>query len=175
MPDLKERSADIANNVYVACDDGSGWLILEARSVESARAEIESEWPGYYSPGVVDISLGVASAPASEECDEVDPEEVDYLEDVRLEIPHPEPRCVHPEGHRWSSPHSLLGGCKTNPGVWGGDNGGVYIKEVCARCGAYRMTETNAGTGSGVPGDTYTEISYSDPDELSLEHIGDRG
>lgn len=45
------------------------------------------------------------------------------------------------DGHRWRSPHELLGGLKENPGVWG-HGGGVIVTEVCMRCGCQRTTDT---------------------------------
>lgn len=51
-----------------------------------------------------------------------------------------EPEC--PEGeHDWQSPHEIVGGIKSNPGVWG-NGGGVIITEVCMRCGCGRHTDT---------------------------------
>lgn len=60
-----------------------------------------------------------------------------------------EPECDAADGHDWQSPYEVLGGCRSNPGVFG-KGGGVIITEVCAHCGCYRRTDTwatNPDTG----------------------------
>jgi hypothetical protein len=74
-----------------------------------------------------------------------------------------EPECVSARGHRWVSPHELLGGCESNPGVWG-QGGGVLIRCVCSRCGCYRVVDTWAEY-EGVQG--LTRTSYEPPDSDS--------
>lgn len=75
--------------------------------------------------------------------------------------------------HEWCSPHSVVGGCEQNPGVWAAVGGpGVEITEVCRHCGMYRVTETDAqshhdGQYRGV------RVSYRQADEDSLAWIGD--
>jgi hypothetical protein len=73
--------------------------------------------------------------------------------------------------HEWCSPHSVVGGCEENPGVWG-SGAGVEITEICRYCGMYRITETHAqsrhdGQYRGV------RVSYRQADEDSLAWIGD--
>lgn len=69
-----------------------------------------------------------------------------------------EPECVEGEEHDWQSPHEILGGCESNPGV-SGHGGGVIIREVCMRCGCGRTTDTWAQRrDTGEQG--LTEISY---------------
>ena len=81
----------------------------------------------------------------------------------RVEIEPPEPNCTSDE-HAWMSPVKVLGGLRENPGVWG-HGGGVIIREVCARCGKYRKTDTWATNSSD--GTNYTCVSYEDPDDAS--------
>lgn len=82
---------------------------------------------------------------------------------------HPEePKCSG-EDHAWASPHSLLGGLKENPGVWG-SGGGVRIKEVCRHCGAYKLTDTWA-TDPRDGSQGHTSVEYLEPDEESLAWI----
>lgn len=79
------------------------------------------------------------------------------------------------EGHRWRSPHSIVGGCESNPGVWG-SGGGVVYHEVCTRCGAGKTTDTWAtrpDTGEqGLRSVAYDSTEYvdnvesADPDDL---------
>ena len=80
----------------------------------------------------------------------------------RVEIPPIEPRCSE-SVHDWQSPHSIVGGCKENPGVWG-NGGGVVINEVCMLCGCQRRTDTWAqdrATGEqGLVSVSYTPGYY---------------
>lgn len=79
---------------------------------------------------------------------------------------HPDaPVCVGDHDHVWASPHDVVGGSKSNPGVHG-HGGGVIIKEVCARCGAYVITDTwaqNPDTGE----EGLRSVEYRDADEES--------
>lgn len=68
-------------------------------------------------------------------------------------------------GHDWRSPHSLLGGLKENPGVWGGSGTRMSVKTVCAACGKYR-TETSAGSQRNH-GEPDAVVTYEDADEAS--------
>lgn len=85
-------------------------------------------------------------------------------EGLTVDIDPEEPDCVG-EGHDWQSPHSIVGGCESNPGVWG-SGGGVIVKEVCLHCGCGKTTNTWAQNPSnGVQGLTsisYEEGEYSD-------------
>jgi hypothetical protein len=77
-----------------------------------------------------------------------------------------EPDCADwADGHDWRAPHSIVGGCRENPGVWG-SGGGVVIHEVCVHCGAERVTDTWAqdhATGEqGLTSVSYTEGKYTD-------------
>ena len=60
---------------------------------------------------------------------------------VTVAIDPPEPDCLKGGEHRWRSPHDLVGGIESNPGVWG-SGGGVLIIECCMRCGCARTTDT---------------------------------
>ncbi len=51
-----------------------------------------------------------------------------------------EPDCSAGK-HDWQSPHDIVGGCESNPGVHG-HGGGVVITEVCVHCGCSRTTDT---------------------------------
>jgi hypothetical protein len=86
-----------------------------------------------------------------------------------VEIAAEVPDCVDDE-HDWQSPHSVLGGLRENPGVWG-KGGGVMIREVCAHCGRYRLIDTWADDGRG--GHERHE-SYEDADEDSLAWVRER-
>jgi hypothetical protein len=60
-----------------------------------------------------------------------------------LKLAPVEPACVGRRSHEWKSPHEVVGGSRDNPGVFGA-GAGVRIVEVCAHCGVYRSTETQA-------------------------------
>jgi len=75
--------------------------------------------------------------------------------------------------HEWARPHSVVGGCEENPGVWAHVGGpGVEITEVCSHCGIYRITASCAQ--SRHDGQYRGErVSYREADEDSLAWIGD--
>jgi hypothetical protein len=85
----------------------------------------------------------------------------------KVEIHPDEPDCE--SEHDWHSPYSVVGGLKENPGVWG-KGGGVICREVCANCGAYRITDTYAQDPTdGIQG--LESIRYEDSDDASLEWV----
>jgi len=75
-----------------------------------------------------------------------------------------EPEC--PEGeHEWASDHSVVGGCESNPGVFG-SGGGVVITEHCRHCGTYREIDTWAqDPQTGTQG--LRSVRYRDADAAS--------
>ena len=86
-----------------------------------------------------------------------------------IELEPEEPECEHADGHDWQSPYEVLGGCRSNPGVWG-HGGGVVIREVCAHCGMYRITDTWAQRpDTGEQG--LESVEYREPDEISREWV----
>lgn len=92
----------------------------------------------------------------------------DEGETFDITLPPPVPECCG-DAHDWQSPHDLLGGLKENPGVWG-HGGGVKIREVCAHCGVYRVTDTWA-TDPETGQQGLESIEYQDADEESLAWI----
>lgn len=52
-----------------------------------------------------------------------------------------EPECIDGHDHDWKSPHDIVGGIESNPGVWG-HAGGVLITEVCMHCGCGHHIDT---------------------------------
>lgn len=92
-------------------------------------------------------------------------EESDEHESVTVEIEPDEPDCTHEDGHDWQSPHEVVGGIEENPGVQG-HGGGVVFTEVCAHCGAYRITDTWAQRpDTGEQG--LHEVAYREADDES--------
>jgi hypothetical protein len=53
---------------------------------------------------------------------------------------YPTKRCRHD----WRTPHSVVGGLRENPGVWG-VGAGVAEHFVCSRCGAYKVEHWEYG------------------------------
>jgi hypothetical protein len=67
--------------------------------------------------------------------------------------------------HDWKSPHSVVGGDRTNPGVFG-SGAGIKVREVCRFCGVYRLTDTwSTRPDTGEQG--LTSVSYEEADEAS--------
>jgi len=84
----------------------------------------------------------------------------------------PEPDCVDDNGHDWQSPHSVVGGLEENPGVYG-HGGGVFITQVCANCGMYRIEDTWAqDRETGEEG--LRSVRYEEADTQSQEWVESR-
>lgn len=66
-------------------------------------------------------------------------------ENITTQIDPDEPACEDTDAgqHDWQSPHDIVGGIKSNPGVRG-HAGGVIISEVCMLCGCGKTTNTFA-------------------------------
>lgn len=88
----------------------------------------------------------------------------DY-ETLTVQVDPPAPMCSHEGGHDWQSPLEVVGGCESNPGVQG-KGGGVVIKEVCAHCGNYRITDTWAQRPDNCE-EGHRTVSYRKPDACS--------
>ena len=146
---------------YTARDDEGASIKFRSASIEAARRKAE-RWAadGYECNGqplFIDLTLSQKGEDVESWTFIIDPEE---------------PRCRDEDGrydseanHDWQTPHSILGGLKENPGVWG-HGGGVIMKEVCMRCGCARITDTWAtnptnGTQAHTTV-TYDEDTYQD-------------
>lgn len=83
--------------------------------------------------------------------------EEDDTETFEITVDPAEPSCSEDE-HDWQSPHAIVGGLRSNPGVRG-NGGGVISTEVCMNCGCSRTTDTWAtDPGNGTQG--HTTVSY---------------
>jgi hypothetical protein len=92
----------------------------------------------------------------------------DIVGEVEVTL-HPDPPACRGDEHAWSSPHAVVGGLRENPGVWG-SGGGVKIKEVCRKCGCYKLTDTWATNPSnGTQG--HTSVGYEPADQCSLDWV----
>jgi hypothetical protein len=102
--------------------------------------------------------------------DSLDPIEVRCLEEpIKVALETPEPDCAEGQEHVWRSPHSVVGGCDSNPGVQG-HGGGVIMHEVCRHCGTHRVTDTWAqDMTDGTQG--LTRVEYRDADAASRRWV----
>lgn len=89
--------------------------------------------------------------------------EREIVDRVSVAIEPEPPKCEHDDGHDWQSPLEVVGGIEENPGCWG-HGGGVIIREVCARCGRYRVTDTWDQSQGPDPVET---VHYEDADDTS--------
>ncbi len=86
-----------------------------------------------------------------------------------VECHPPEPECQDSKEHEWKSPHDVVGGLESNPGVRSSSDGGVAGKECCAGCGVYKMTDSRVefmGTDH-----TFEEIAYAKRDDESMAFV----
>ena len=68
-------------------------------------------------------------------------------------------------GDDWRSPHDLVGGIRSNPGVQA-KGGGVVINEICAASGVWRVRDTwdQDFMDTGDPVETVRYYTLADPD-----------
>jgi hypothetical protein len=162
--------------LYRATDDSGESIRFRATDDDAARARTRRWMEGadfdtsngtvYYSADIYRLTTDVEMYGLEDvDCDESIQDE-EYVGREDMSFDPPEPDCVGDEDHDWQSPHSLLGGIKENPGVWG-HGGGVIIRQCCAHCGRYQVTDTWAQNSStGKQG--LTSVTYKDADEASL-------
>lgn len=90
-------------------------------------------------------------------------------ETFTIRVDPKEPKCIGNRSHDWVSPHSVVGGCRENPGVWG-HGGGVVIMEICKHCARYRKTNTwDQNPDTGEQG--LESVSFLDPDQGSIDWV----
>lgn len=144
------------------CDDGNAAIEIEADSAQDAAQE-------YVDTGDWDRSEPSWIRVYVHEIDD-DGDKVGDRECITVSLDVAEPECDEGE-HDWQSPYSVVGGIKENPGVWG-HGGGVIIREVCAICGMYRITDTwEQDMSTGEQG--LTSVKYEDADDASLAWIAE--
>jgi hypothetical protein len=143
------------------CDDGNAEVEIIADTAASAAQKYVSE--GSWTTDKTSwVSVYV------QEVDD-DGEEIGEREWFKITIEPTEPECDGEHDHDWQSPHEVLGGLEVNPGVWG-HGGGVKIKEVCAHCGHYRITDTWAQDRSdGEQG--LESVEYESADYVSMQWV----
>jgi hypothetical protein len=152
------RESDEPREYEISDDYGNSWTIISRPSMldeDVAEMVRHSDWapsPSWWWHGVVRCKL------------------TGERESYTVEIPAEEPECDEGE-HEWQSPYEVLGGLREDPGVWA-NGGGVIIREVCARCGAYRVIDTWAqDLATGAQG--LRTINYEPADEASLAWVAE--
>ncbi len=143
---------------YEVRDDSAMWMIVSSPSTidDDVEASVrDGEWGD-------DAGAWVWSGRVRCEID-------GYSETHTVEFECPDVPCTEGNTHDWQSPHSVVGGIKENPGVWGGNNAGIKIREVCAYCGTYRLTDTAKPNGIGG---YFRAVAYEEADDDSLGWVG---
>ncbi len=97
---------------------------------------------------------------------------IDEADSGSVTIDPPAPACADDCEHDWRSPYSVVGGDRSNPGVWGSGHGHCRSREVCAHCGIYRVVD-GGGTDSS-DGTRLTTTRYEDADQASLAWVAER-
>lgn len=152
QPDSSEIEARLAELIgehdYSAHD--TGWRVYDADDldIEALRQALPECTLRLDGDGDLDVDHG-----AEREC-------------ITVELEPPEPDCAGDHDHDWCSPHSVVGGIH-------GHGGGVVIREVCAHCGRYRITDTWAQrSDTGQQG--LDSVAYDDADDASLAWVARR-
>lgn len=145
-------------------EDGYHYQTVTASSAKEALDEARKNVTrGSYSGsvGTLWIKVRVTCAETSEDASDT------------VALDEEEPDCAAGEEHHWQSPHGLVGGLESNPGVHG-HGGGVVIAEVCLKCGCKRVTDTwaqNPETGEqGLRSVSYEEDAFTS-DELAAARL----
>lgn len=141
------------------CTDGYADIDIEASTAQEAAEffVLGGDWE----PEPSTWWCHVTCTPIDKDGEEIE----DEAEDIAVAMDPDEPECADGE-HDWRSPE-WLGGCDTNPGVWG-HGGGVKSTEVCSKCGLYRITDTWAqDQQTGEQG--LESVEYREADGDSLE------
>jgi hypothetical protein len=74
------------------------------------------------------------------------------------------PKCERSR-HSWQTPYEIVGGARENPGVWSVGGTRMVYREVCVRCGRYRVTLR------APDGPRREVVSYVPADERSREWV----
>lgn len=130
---------------YIVRDDNASWTITSRPSTLATEVEKSvsaGDWGGEGSASWVWSGDAVCEITGESE---------------RFAVPFAAvaPPCRTGRDHDWQAPHEVVGGLVENPGVFGGDNGGIRVIEVCAHCGRYKIVETrktNPGNGTTYEG-----------------------
>lgn len=140
--------------MYYTCSDSSGFeVVINSRSHERAarRYVKDGNWGDIKKTTWINVY--------------VKSRKDEYPKRVKIPIHPKEPACIKGLKHRWKTPHSIVGGIESNPGVWA-SGGGVICTEVCMKCGCGKHTNSwdhDPETGeSGLKSVEYVEEEFLD-------------
>jgi hypothetical protein len=155
------------NHLWEAWEEGGVCETFEAACLEDAIARVEEmiREGAYDEPVMVRYWLrevdedGIPLGPT-------------YSGDVQAG-PDPRPPLTFcgddDDAHNWVMPHEVVGGCEQNPGVFALGGTAMYYKQVCSRCGIYKV-ETHSGPQRN-PGELEVEIEYRAADDASRRWV----
>jgi hypothetical protein len=86
---------------------------------------------------------------------------VDHDEFIRAVTPLDERDRVESCAHRWCRPHAIVGGYKTDPGIWSLEGTATKCLEVC-RCGLWRETISLGNQRFAGEADLLTSYRYDE-------------
>ena len=91
---------------------------------------------------------------------------------IRLPVNPREPACQNGLEHDWCTPHDVVGGLESNPGIVR-KGGGYVLTDVCRLCAQYRIEDMWAEhPGTGTRG--YHTVDYRDADTTSRGWVDTR-
>lgn len=163
-----EAAVDAARAAFAASDeprtyrlsDGNGDWMIESRPATLEQDVIDSVRDGDWGEDAWIVHVRATC------------ELTDESESYTVELEAEAPACEDGHEHDWRSPYELLGGVRENPGVVG-HGGGALIREVCAHCGVYQVTDTWAqDQATGEQG--LHRVTYEEADEDSLAWVAAR-
>jgi hypothetical protein len=165
-----QATHDAAREAWLASDEPRDWEVRDDQAQDTLREvapdDVEAEIEAWLTDGDWDTSEGPLYLTAY--AYPIDPTTGEACAEGRVEgevtIEQDAPACADGEDHEWRTPHSVLGGLADNPGVWGA-GAGIVSREVCAHCGAYRVSESARQDGSGG---YHEATSYEEADDDSL-------
>jgi hypothetical protein len=100
-----------------------------------------------------------------------DGEDFEDAQDIFITIDPREPSCtIYGETydeHAWCDAYELVGGIRSNPGVWG-EGGGVRTLTICKRCGCARKVNTWDTDPSN--GEHFESLEYDSDDSILDEY-----
>ena len=142
--------------IYI-CDDGNAPLEIMADSPSEAAEEYVTggDWGNHAETIWINVQVREKGT--------------DNETRIKIPVDPDEPDCDDLDGHDWQSPHEVVGGLESNPGVFSSGGGAKKIT-VCAYCGMYRIWDGWAtDPEDGEQG--LESVSYRDADEKSLAWV----
>ena len=136
--------------------------IIEAESMDAAREHAEESWQD----GSWDTKCLIHVRVAELDADGDETGEVEWVDVECGDDPEP-PECTE-DAHEWCSPHEVVGGLDSNPGVWSQGGTTIVTRVVCRHCGCYKR-EVSYGSQRN-PGQCDT-VEYLPADEDSLRWV----